>query len=250
MLDFNDQNVIVFGAYGGIGSALTARLADAGANLVITGRDQSKLDALAEKIGPAHAQTCDAREPDQVEGAIKAAADKLGSVDAAISLPGSILLKPAHNTKLDEFRETLDTNLITAFNVLSASAKQMTRQEDGGSIVLMSSGVARHGYAAHEAIAAAKGAIESMSRAACASYAAKGVRVNCVAPGMARTPLSEHIFNSEPMLKASLDMHADHQPAEPDQVASAIEWLIHPTQRHIVGQVLGVDGGLATVRAK
>lgn len=246
MLDFSNTNVIIFGAHGGIGTELTTLLTNNNANVFATGRDQAKLDALPTQ----HSHTCDATDPDQVDTAYKAATETLGDIHAAVALPGSILLKPAHSTKLDEFRQTLETNLITAFNILSAVAKRMQRQTDGGSIVLMSSGVARHGYAAHEAISAAKGGIEAMARSASASYGSKRVRVNCVAPGITRTPLAANIFNSEPMLKASLDLHADKQPGEPNQVASAIAWLIHPTQSHVVGQTIAVDGGLSTVRAK
>lgn len=246
MLDFKDTNVVLFGAYGGIGASLCTLLSASSANVFATGRDQSKLESL--KVH--HTHTCDATDPNQVDASVKAAAEAMGDIHAVVALPGSILLKPAHSTKLEEFRATLETNLVTAFNILSASAKRMQRQDSGGSIVLMSSGVARHGYAAHEAISAAKGGIEAMARSASASYGSKGVRVNCVAPGITRTPLAANIFNSEPMLKASLDLHADKQPGEPDQVASAIAWLIHPTQRHVVGQTIAVDGGLSTVRAK
>jgi NAD(P)-dependent dehydrogenase (short-subunit alcohol dehydrogenase family) len=86
--------------------------------------------------------------------------------------------------------------------------------------------------------------------AAAASYAARQVRVNCVAPGLVRTPLTARITGNEAALKASAALHALGRVGEPGEVASAIAWLLAPEQGWVTGQVLGVDGGLATVRPR
>lgn len=242
------KRILVIGGGGGIGTKLCERLAADGAELVIASRDKTHLDPVAASTG-ARAETIDAREPGAVEQLVGDLTND-GELNGAVNLAGSVLIKPAHTMKEDEFEETIRVNLITAFNLVRACGKVMPKQESGGSVVLMSSAVARHGFPAHEAIAAAKAGVEGLMRSAAAGYANKRVRFNCVAPGLVRTPLSEQVFRSEPMLKASLDMHADGKPCEPHQAASAIAFLLHPDQAHVTGQTLGVDGGLGSLHAK
>jgi len=85
---------------------------------------------------------------------------------------------------------------------------------------------------------------------AAASYAARGIRVNCVAPGLVRTPLTARLTNNESSLKSSLAMHALGRLGEPGDVVRAIAWLLSPEQSWVTGQVLGIDGGLASVRPR
>jgi NAD(P)-dependent dehydrogenase (short-subunit alcohol dehydrogenase family) len=120
----------------------------------------------------------------------------------------------------------------------------------GGSVVLVSSAAARLGLANHEAIAAAKAGVIGLTLSAAATYAARGLRVNAVAPGLVRTPLTARITGSEAALKASTALHALGRIGEPEDVASAIAWLLDPAQSWVTGQVLGVDGGLATLRSR
>jgi 3-oxoacyl-[acyl-carrier protein] reductase len=120
----------------------------------------------------------------------------------------------------------------------------------GGSIVLSSSAAARVGLANHEAIAAAKAGVIGLMLSAAASYAPRGIRVNCVAPGLVRTPLTARTTANEASLAASTGMHALGRIGEPEDVAAAIAWLLDPAQGWVTGQVIGVDGGLATVRPR
>lgn len=250
-------NVIV-GAAGGIGSKLCYNLAARGAKLVLAGRTPERLEALAadlrEKIEFLHGhepeimiRPADATRSAEVESLFADAVSHFGRVDGAVNLCGSILLKPAHLTTDQEFADTLTVNLTTAFNVLRAAAKAMT---GGGSVVLMSSVAGSLGLTNHEAIAAAKGGVEGMVRAAAATYAPRGLRVNAVAPGLVKTPLAARITGSEAALKASTAMHPLGRVGEPGDVASAIDWLLHPTNTWVTGQVLAVDGGMSTVRPR
>jgi NAD(P)-dependent dehydrogenase (short-subunit alcohol dehydrogenase family) len=120
----------------------------------------------------------------------------------------------------------------------------------GGSVVLVSSSAAHVGLANHEAIAAAKGGVEALVRAAAATYAPRGIRVNAVAPGLVRTPLSARITENPAGEKASVAMHALGRLGEPADVAAAIQWLLGPDSGWVTGQVQRVDGGLATVRPR
>lgn len=243
----NGSAYVVFGATGGIGSALCRRLAARGARLTIAARDRQRVDALAGELA-AHGTVLDATVAVDVDRCVADALERHGRLDGVANCVGSLLLKPAHLTTEDEWAAVLATNLTSAFLVVRAAARAMTRT--GGSVVLMSSAAARLGLANHEAIAAAKAGVQGLALSAAASYAGRGIRVNAVAPGLVRTPLTARLIASEASLKASTALHALGRIGEPDEVASAIEWLLDPAQRWVTGQVLGVDGGLATVRSR
>jgi NAD(P)-dependent dehydrogenase (short-subunit alcohol dehydrogenase family) len=99
----------------------------------------------------------------------------------------------------------------------------------------------------HEAIAAAKGAIMGLTLSAAATYAARGIRVNCVAPGLVETPLTESLLSSDANRKASQGMHALGRLGSPADVAHSMAWLLSEESSWVTGQVLGVDGGLGSI---
>lgn len=237
---------LLLGATGGIGSAVARRLADDGAKLVLGARTESDVNDLAADTG-GDALSLDATEFGEVQNAVSHATDTYGRLDGVANFVGSILLKPAHLTSLDEYRTQIEKNLDTAFHTVKASARPMMRE--GGSIVLMTSAVARTGLKNHEAIAAAKGGVTGLTRAAAATYAGRGVRVNAVAPGLVESRMSEQILSSEAGRKQSESMHALGRVGQPEDVAPPICWLLDPETDWVTGQVIGVDGGLGTVRS-
>ena len=247
MADSNGAPVyVLIGATGGIGSEVSRRLADDGAQLVLGARTEDALhDLAAETGGDAH--PLDATEFEQVQAIVSHATDTYGRLDGIVNFVGSILLKPAHLTSVDEYREQVSKNLDTAFNTVKSGARAMMR--GGGSVVLMTSAVARIGLKNHEAIAAAKGGVTGLMRAAAATYSSRGVRVNCVAPGLVDTPLSKNILSSDAGRKQSESMHALGRVGQPEDVAPAVCWLLDTDTTWVTGQVIGVDGGLGTVRA-
>ncbi len=238
---------VIFGAYGGVGSALCRRLARRSAKLFLVGRDEVRLAGLAAELD---AQTfiADATNLRQVESCMKQASALCGQIHGVANCVGSLLLKPAHLLSEAEWDATIATNLKSAFAVVRGAAITMSQQ--GGSVVLLSTAAARIGLANHEAISAAKAGIEGLALAAAASYAAKGIRVNCVAPGMTRTALTARLLQNEMMAKASTGMHALGRIGEPEDIASAIDWLLDPEQSWVTGQVIGVDGGLSRIRSR
>ena len=241
------QSYVIFGAYGGIGSTLCRRLAKKGAQLLLAGRDEVRLANLAAELG-AETFPLDASNLAQVESCIKHGEELFGDLDGVANCVGSLTLKPAHLLSEEDWDAAISTNLKSAFAVVRGAA--ITMANHGGSVVLTSSAAARIGLANHEVISAAKAGIEGLALAASASYASKKIRVNCVAPGMTRTPLTAKLLQNEVMAKGSAGMHALGRIGEPDDIASAMEWLLDPQQSWITGQVIGVDGGLSRIRSR
>ena len=123
-------------------------------------------------------------------------------------------------------------------------------ESQANSIVLMASAVAQRGMINHEAIAAAKAGVVGLAQSAAATYARFNIRVNCVAPGLTRTPLTESLTKNEASLMASAALHPLGRIGEPHEVASAIAWLLDPEQSWVTGQVIAVDGGLSSVQPR
>ena len=241
------QSCVVFGAYGGIGSTLSRRLARKGAKILLAGRDEARLSQLTVELG-AEAFCLDACNLQQVESCLNRATELHGPISGVANCVGSLLMKPAHLLSEREWDATVATNLKSAFAVVRGAA--LTMAQTGGSVALLSTAAARIGLANHEAISAAKAGIEGLALAASASYASKRIRINCVAPGMTRTPLTAKLLQNEVMAKASAAMHALGRIGDPDEIASALEWLLDPEQSWVTGQVIGVDGGLSRIRSR
>ena len=184
------KSFLIVGATGGIGRVLVEALAKRGHALTLAARDADRVDALARHVG-AEGLGLEARDPDAVERAVTAVVERHGRIDGAVNLAGSLLLKPAHLTKPAEWDDVVATNLGSAFHLVRAAGRAMRR--DGGSIVLVSSAAAGVGIVNHDAIAAAKAGVEGLARSAAATYASQGIRVNCVAPGLVRTPLTQRL---------------------------------------------------------
>jgi NAD(P)-dependent dehydrogenase (short-subunit alcohol dehydrogenase family) len=200
------------------------------------------LAPLAQEL-EATSLVVDASKIEELEKAVLS----LGAIQGIVNCAGSILLKPAHLVSEAEWRQTIETNLTTAFATVRAGAKALAQ---GGSIVLCATAAARTGMANHEAIAAAKGGVIGLTLSAAATYAPRNIRVNCVAPGLVDTPLAARITSNEAALKLSTGMHALGRIGKPEDVASGIAWLLDPENSWVTGQILGIDGGLGTVRAR
>ncbi len=210
---------IVTGARGGIGRALVARLRARGLLVAAVGRD---LATLAEVPADAHIQA-DVTTPE-----------------------GATLIAPLHRTRADQAREVLRVNLESSLWMLQA---WVTSLEGGpGAAVLCSSVVARIGVANHEAIAAAKGGVEALARGAAATYAAQGLRINVVAPGMTETPLTQGMLKLPAMREGAGKQYPLGGVQTAEEVAAVIDWLLSPESSRLTGQVLAVDGGFTTVR--
>lgn len=242
----NQPTAIIFGAGGRVARALDALLERAGWNRVLAARDRT---ALGQSEAPGALRChCDVTQSDQVQQVFDTALERVDRIDAVANCAGSLLLKPGHLVSDEDWHQVVATNLSAAFYVVRAATRAMLKT--GGSIALVSTAAARTGFANHEAIAAAKSGVEGLVRAAAATYANKGIRVNAVAPGLVESQMTASLTENQSMREASAAMHALGRIGQPQEVARALAWLLDPDQSWVTGQILGVDGGLAHIRPR
>ncbi len=241
------ERVAILGATGSIGSAIARRLCGEGRSLLLVGRNADKLAALSHELNQPCLQV-DLTTSAALEVALKQDAEVNGGFAGLVNCIGSVVLKPAHSTSDDEFRQTLETNMFTAFATVKAGSKLL--REHGGSIVLFGSAAAEIGIQNHEAIAAAKAGVIGLARSAASTYAPYNIRVNVVSPGLVRSEMTRRIWENPASASASSSLHALGRLGEPDQVASLAAWLLDLENNWITGQVIGIDGGLGHVLAK
>ncbi|MDO9026043.1 SDR family oxidoreductase [Zwartia sp.] len=234
---------LITGASGGVGRALCAQLNGQGYRVVAVGRE---VDRLVDIPADLHIGA-DTTTPEGAAQAIAACQASLGASPTLLAhCIGSTLIAPLHRTKAEAYRELMRVNLDSAVFMLQAWLAGL--QGSAGSAVFVSSVVARIGVANHEAIAAAKGGVEALVRSAAATYAAQGVRVNAVAPGMTETPMTAGMLKLPAMREGAGRQYPLGGLQTADQVAEVMAWLLGEGSARLTGQVLAVDGGFTTIR--
>jgi NAD(P)-dependent dehydrogenase (short-subunit alcohol dehydrogenase family) len=234
---------LVTGASGGIGRALARQLQARGCRVAAVGRDAARLADVAATVRI----TADTTTPEGATLAIAVCQEALGAAPIQLAhCVGSTLIAPLHRTRLDAYREVMRVNLDGAVFMLQAWIAAL--QGRPGAAVFASSVVARIGVANHEAIAAAKGGVEALVRSAAATYAAQGLRINAVAPGMTDTPMTAGMLKLPAMREGAARQYPLGGVQTADQVADAMAWLLGDGAARLTGQVIAVDGGFTTVR--
>ena len=236
--------VLITGASGGIGRALASQLHAQGYRVAAVGRDAARLANVEAAVRIA----ADTTTPEGAALAIAACQEALGAAPTLLAhCVGSTLIAPLHRTRLDSYREVMRVNLDSAVFMLQAWVAAM--QGGGpGAAVFASSVVARIGVANHEAIAAAKGGVEALVRSAAATYAAQGLRINAVAPGMTDTPMTAGMLKMPAMREGAARQYPLGGVQTADQVADVMAWLLSDGAARLTGQIIAVDGGFTTVR--
>ena len=234
---------LITGASGGIGHALADLLHAQGYRVAAVGRDIGRLADVQAAVRIA----ADTTTPEGAALAIAACQEALGAAPTLLAhCVGNTLIAPLHRTRLDSYRDVMRVNLDSAVFMLQAWIA--TLQGGPGAAVFASSVVARIGVANHEAIAAAKGGVEALVRSAAATYAAQGVRINAVAPGMTDTPMTAGMLKMPAMREGAARQYPLGGVQTAAQVADVIAWLLGDGAARLTGQVIAVDGGFTTVR--
>jgi 3-oxoacyl-[acyl-carrier protein] reductase len=242
MIDLAGKTAFVTGSTRGIGHAIARALHGAGAKVAIVGRDAERARAVAAELGDRTAGVaCDVAVADQVDAAIAAAEAALGPVEVLVNNAGltrdNILVRLTDA----DWDTVLDANLKGAFHTTRAVIKGMMKRR-GGRIINVSSVIGLVGNKGQANYAASKAGLIGFTKSVAKEYAARGVLVNCIAPGYIETDMTAALPDAA---KATLLQHiALGRLGRPEDVAGAVLFLASDLATYITGQVLVVDGGM------
>lgn len=248
LFDFSGRAVIVTGGGSGIG-AVTARLfAEAGADVAIAGRKPEPLQAAAEAIGKATGRQCiaiptDVRSAEQAQNLVDKTIDAFGRLDILINNAGKGYHAPLRTMPADKWSNDIALNLNGAFHCAQAALPHLVAS-GRGAIVNISSLAGMNGSMGVGAYSAAKAGLQMFTRVSAAEWGPRGVRVNCVAPGMIATELAQAGWKKTGFdaTKAS-EAFPLRRPGRPEEVARAVLFLASDAASYITGETLAVAGG-------
>jgi len=239
------KTALITGGNSGIGLA-TARLFVAeGARVIITGRNQATLEAAAKELGSnAFAVVADATDIAATEAAIKKGVEKFGKLDIVFANAGIPGQTPVGGTTLAAFEQVIRTNITAVFFTVQATVAHMN---DGGSIILNGSVISVLGNPGYSAYAASKAGVRAMARVMASELSPRGIRVNVVAPGAARTPIWSGTAPN-PDAFAALEKRISRSTplgriAEADHIAKTVLFLASDDSAHVQSAEIFVDGG-------
>ena len=243
------KTAIVTGASSGIGKKVAAQLAASGANLVVVGRNRSRLHQTAQTIrtlgGSVHVVEADLRRPLGISLAVDEAIARFGTIDILVHAAGVYEPCPLDDLTPESFERTWTTNVQAPLVLTKATLPHM--RKSGGAVTFVSSISATVGFANEAAYAGAKAAVEGLTRALAVELAPSGIRVNCVAPGFTETPMNQSIRTSRrEVIDAAEACTLAGRLAKAEEIASAVAFLCSDEAHYIYGTVLRVDGGYPT----
>jgi NAD(P)-dependent dehydrogenase (short-subunit alcohol dehydrogenase family) len=240
-----NKTAFVTGGNSGIGLA-TARLFVAeGARVTITGRDQAKLEAAANELGPnALAIEADATDVAATERAVAKAVEKFGKLDIVFANAGISASTPLGGTALETFESVLRTNITAVFFTVQAAAPHLN---DGASIILNGSVISVLGNPGYAAYAASKAGVRAMARVMASELSPRGIRVNVVAPGGTSTPIWNRVAPTPDAVVALEKRVWQTIPlgrfGKVEEVAKTVLFLASDDASNIQGAEIFVDGG-------
>ena len=244
---FDGKVALVTGATTGIGQATAARLAAEGATVAVNqlpGQDPGEtLRRISEAAGQGFPVVADMRDPAQVSEMVRSVADQAGRLDYVVSNAAVNPFLKWDETTIEDFNLLFETNVRGAWVVCTEGAKQMIREGHGGAICCVSSISAHVGAPYQTAYCGTKGAISMLAKALACNLGEHGIRVNAVEPGWVMTPMSAPMMDDPVTLKYYTDRIPLHRGGQPEELASAIAYLLSPDASYVTAATLLVDAG-------
>jgi NAD(P)-dependent dehydrogenase (short-subunit alcohol dehydrogenase family) len=240
-----NKTALITGGNSGIGLATAKLFVAEGARVAITGRNKATLEAVAKELGPnALAIVADATDIVATEAAIQRAVEKFGKLDVLFANAGIPGNTPVGGTTLAAFESVIRTNLTAVFFTVQAAAPHLN---DGASIILNGSVISVLGNPGYSAYAASKAGVRAMARVMASELSPRGIRVNVVAPGAARTPIWNGAAPT-PEAYAALDKRISRtiplgRLGEAEEIAKTVLFLASDDASNIQGAEIFVDGG-------
>lgn len=230
---------LVTGATRGIGKAIATRLKEAGAEVVVTGRDQTLLDVWRKE--GVLAINCDVTKVEQVEELIASTLSQHGRIDILVNNAGVTKDELLMRMSDDDWYKVLETNLTGVFNVCRAAIRPMLKQRSG-KIVNISSVVGVMGNAGQSNYAASKAGVIGFSKSLAKEVASRKILVNCVAPGYIDTEMTQALTDKQ--REEIVRMIPLGRTGQGSDVAALVHFLVSDLNSYITGQTIHVDGGL------
>jgi len=248
-----DKVAIVTGASSGIGHATAKLFALEGADVVVTARRRAELEALVAEIeeagGRAVAVVGDVRDESLAKALVETAIGRFGGLDVAFNNAGSLgEMAPVHDLSPDGWRDTLDTNLTSAF--LCARHQVPAMIERGGGALVFTATFVGHtvGFPGMAAYAASKAGLIGLTQVIAAEFGARGIRANAILPGGTDTPAGRVVADTPEARSFVESLHALKRMAAPEEIARSALYLASDASSFTTGTALLVDGGVSISR--
>jgi 3-oxoacyl-[acyl-carrier protein] reductase len=245
MTDLTGKVALVTGGTRGIGLATVRTLAEAGATVVLTGRDEASAKDVAASIdgtaGTVTGRALDVTDAKAVSTVVRGVAKEHGRLDIVVANAGVLEDALLGMIREDLVDRMLTTNVGGTLHTVQAAARAMMRKKTGA-IVVLASIVGEKGSAGQTAYAASKAAVGNIARSASKELGRYGIRVNGVAPGVIETAMTEHL--GEEILAERIADTSLGRLGRAEEVARVIRFLVSDDASFVTGQIVGVDGGL------
>jgi NAD(P)-dependent dehydrogenase (short-subunit alcohol dehydrogenase family) len=249
LFDLSGRVALVTGTSRGLGQYMARALAKAGADLVLTSRDVSRLAAFETEIRGlgrrAASVGLDVRVRESIEKAVAAAEAAFGHVDILVNNAGCNVRKPGLDVTWDDWNLILETNLRGSFFVAQAVARGMIARRYGR-IINIGSVTTVAGYAGLAPYGASRGGIKQLTMSLADDWGKYGVTVNCLAPGWFRTDQNKVLYENKEWVEYLCDRIPLKRPGQPEDLDAAVVFLAAESSRYVTGQTLLVDGGIST----